>query len=537
MSSASVLSKGRALASLLLAAALIWSGVALTRVSESVNASHSSSHVDTQSLIEDGEWEVREDQPQDLGGRDGVSTSLFRQDNSESPLYFDAEEEYRVLTRYGNTSEIVLEDYLSQGVSGGNFSLQSCDSSRADYYDSADVETGSLVLGSNVLGHVHGTNTQTETVCTVRATGDGGSQDQEFRFYTVSDRTPSALLPGAITLEEARAGEVDIRLSLPGGSLGYVQIGWRKAGGQPSFALVHGATDGMVLTIPGLEPSASYEVRAYLMNAQAFDLYRESNTAAAGTLIQEGSPDAKWVSNLAGGGLGKSQSISIDTLPVPTPTPTPEPTRVPEATLAPTPRPTPDDDDDDDDDGVDTPLTDNDGVDTPLTDNDGVDTPLTDNDGVDTPLTDNDGVDTPLTDNNGIDTPTPTPLTPTPTPLTPDPLTPTPDTPTPPTPDTPTPPTPDTPTPPTPDTPTPPTPDTPTPPTPDTPTPPTPDTPTPPTPDTPTPPTPDTPTPPTPDTPTPPTPDTPTPPTPDTPDTPDTPETNSDDDDSDDDDS
>ena len=66
---------------------------------------------------------------------------------------------------------------------------------------------------------------------------------------------------------------------------------------QPSFAVAHGVDDDTVLTISGLQASSSYEIRAYLLTRQAFDLYRSSNTGPAGTLIAEGSPDSKWISN------------------------------------------------------------------------------------------------------------------------------------------------------------------------------------------------------------------------------------------------
>ena len=486
--------------------------------------------------------------------------------NAETTQIFNPGGGYDILTRYGSTTEILLADYLAAGAGEVTFSLKSCDTSSSDYYDSQTVENGAMVLESNTLGHVHGQNTEAATVCTVTGSNGTESEDQDFRLYTVADRTPYALLPGALSLVEARATGADVQITAGGGSLGHVRLGWRKAGGQPSFAVAWGVTDGTVLTIPGLEAGTQYEVRAYLMTGQAFDLYRAGGTALAGVLIPEVTPGSKWIRNLASGGLGKGQVITLSTatLPPPQPTMPPKPP-VMEATPVPTPRPTPELEDDETDDGIDTPETDTDDdtptpvtpytptpdpvtPDTPTPDPVTPDTPTPDTPTPDTPTPDTPTPDTPTPDTPTPDTPTPdTPTPDTPTPDTPTPDTPTPDTPTPdtPTPDTPTPdtPTPDTPTPdtPTPDTPTPdtPTPDTPTPdtPTPDTPTPdtPTPDTPTPdtPTPDTPTPdtPTPDTPTPdtPTPDTPTPdtPTPDTPTPDTP-TPDTPDTPETDSD---------
>ena len=109
-------------------------------------------------------------------------------------------------------------------------------------------------------------------------------------------------------------------------------------------------SDGTVLTIPGLEAGADYEIRAYMMSAQGYDLYRAGNSASAGELISEGNPESRWVRNLAGGGLGKSQTIDVATAqePIPIPTPIPEPI----ATSTPQ-RPTLEDEDDSD--GIDTP--------------------------------------------------------------------------------------------------------------------------------------------------------------------------------------
>ena len=423
-----------------MAAALVWSSIALTASPRIVDAALVNSSDSAAWVINSEDDETKDEgNTASENGRD-TRSSVVPANNGDPPPYFDASATYRVLTRYGSSAEVVLADFLAQGITDVSFSLHSCDDSRADYYDSATVQDGKLVLEPNTLGHVHGANTVAETVCTVTATDDNGSENREFRLYTVSDRTPAALQPGALTLSEARSSEIDIQISLPSASLGYLRVGWRESGGQPSFGVVSGATDGIVLTIAGLEAEIAYEVWASLMTTQAFDLFRASNTGSPGTLIQEGSPASKWISNLSSAGLGKSQALSVSTLPEPAPTPVPSPT--PDATLAPTPRPTPDDEDD----GIDTPLTDNDGIDTPLTDNDGIDTPDPVTPTPETPLT-----PTPEQVARDLDlTPTPeTPLTPTPeTPLTPTPetpLTPTPETPLTPTPETPLTPTPDTP--------------------------------------------------------------------------------------------
>ena len=247
-----------------------------------------------------------------LGVSEGTTkeTTVSITDDGKSTV-FAADASYRILTRYGATTEIVLSDYLADGVTGITFTLSSCDEWRGDYYSSAVVENQRLVLESNTLGHIHGSNTQPETVCTVTGTGGGRNQDQEFRLYTVSDRTPLPLLPGALSLVEARPSEVDIRISVPQGAQDYLRLGWREIGGQPTFRVVSGVSDGTVLTITGLEQGTEYEVRASLMTFQGFDLYRAGNSGALLSLIPDGRPDSKWIGNLASGGLGKSQTIRV----------------------------------------------------------------------------------------------------------------------------------------------------------------------------------------------------------------------------------
>ena len=246
----------------------------------------------------------------DYDGVSADSVAVTVTDDDKSTV-FATVASYRILTRYGATTEIVLSDYLADGVTGITFTLSSCDGWRKDYYDSAVVEDERLVLESNTFGHIHGSNTQPETVCTVTGTGGGRSQDQEFRLYTVSDRTPLPLLPGALSLVEARPSEVDIRISVPQGAQDYLRLGWREIGGQPTFRVVSGVSDGTVLTITGLEQGTEYDVRASLMTLQGFDLYRAGNSGAPLSLIPDGGPGSKWIGNLASGGLGKSQTIRV----------------------------------------------------------------------------------------------------------------------------------------------------------------------------------------------------------------------------------
>ena len=188
------------------------------------------------------------------GSTDEATVSI----TDDDAQIFDPDATYRVLTFYGSNTEIDLAGYLADGVTGITFTLESCDSARSDYYDSEAVTGGKLTLTSNTLGHIHGTNTQTETTCTVMGAGSVGSQEQEFELYTVSDRTPPPLLPGDLSLVEARTNELDVQVSVPEGSIQYVRLGWRKVGGgAPTFRVVSGVAEDTVLTIPGLDIGAT----------------------------------------------------------------------------------------------------------------------------------------------------------------------------------------------------------------------------------------------------------------------------------------
>ena len=173
---APIFSAVKALWSLLVAAALIWSGVALTATPRSAEAAlvdFNSAIIDENSSEED---EGDGDSDSRLAAGNARQASSVRRPGSQSPHLFDPDANYRVLTRYGSSTTITLADFLPEAASNVSYTLDSCDGSRADYYNSAEVENGQMLLESNSLGHVHGSNTQSETVCTVTATGDGGSQ-------------------------------------------------------------------------------------------------------------------------------------------------------------------------------------------------------------------------------------------------------------------------------------------------------------------------------------------------------------------------
>ncbi|MXZ00319.1 hypothetical protein F4Y93_06590, partial [Candidatus Poribacteria bacterium] len=230
---------------------------------------------------------------------------------------------YRVLTFYGQTTEVELADYLTPGQTGINFTLMSSDASRPDYYNDVRVENGKLVTESNTLGHVHGTGTQPHTVCTITWNeGNDVDEQQDLHLYTVSDRTPRALLSNEVSVAAVRATEVDIQVTVGAGN--YIRLGWRKTGDLPIFRVVSLASSPVTLTIPGLEPETDYEIRVSLMTRQSFDLYRGGSTGPTDTLIPEITPASKWIRNLSGGGLGKSQTLTATT-PAAHPPPQPPP--------------------------------------------------------------------------------------------------------------------------------------------------------------------------------------------------------------------
>ena len=228
---------------------------------------------------------------------------------------FDPDAQYSVLTSYGRTTQVTLAEYLLAAATGVTFTLKSCDSSRADYYQTAEVASGILTLTSNTLGHVHGSNTQTATVCTVTGTMGTTTEDRDFSLYTVSARTPP---PMALSFVAARQTEVDIQVTVTASE--YLRLAWRTGGGSVTSRVVSGVSAGSILTIPELTAATEYEIFANLMTRQSFDLYRAGNSGADLTLIAEGSPAAKWRSNLASNGLGKSTRLTATTADATLPT-------------------------------------------------------------------------------------------------------------------------------------------------------------------------------------------------------------------------
>ncbi len=228
------------------------------------------------------------------------------------PEIFDPAKSYRIWTRYGGTTEVELDEYLAAGVAGVSFSLASCDATRSDYYREAELLDGKLVLKANELGHVHGAHTQTDTVCTVTGSNSGGTQSREFSFYIPADRNPSALPAGRLRVDRVQADKADIAIA--GTPLSpYLRLGWRKPGGRFAFRIVSGAGNGVVLTVSGLHGNTDYELLAQYITRQRFDLSRGGLENRPLTLMSEQTPDRRWISNLAGGGAGKSRNWNFTT--------------------------------------------------------------------------------------------------------------------------------------------------------------------------------------------------------------------------------
>ena len=73
-------------------------------------------------------------------------------DGANNQSIFDSDAEYTILTSYGSMTQIDISEYLAKGMTGITLSLRSCDDSSGDYYDSATVQGGKLVLQTNTLG-------------------------------------------------------------------------------------------------------------------------------------------------------------------------------------------------------------------------------------------------------------------------------------------------------------------------------------------------------------------------------------------------
>ena len=276
-----------------------------------------------------------------------VGVPVFAQD--APPLWPD--DPSSLSTAYFSTTTIDLNTILAEGVTGATFHLDSCDDSRPDYYREVSLDQASLHTMPNVRGHVHGSKTDTHTVCTITATV--GEQAESHAVHLVIPRPSRApVQPIRLEIIEVRATEIDVRLT-PQVGTGYIRFGWREQGaGSVTFFLRSGVGNADILTIPNLKPSTTYEMRGSVANRIGFDVYRNlSMDSPEGTWIPQGNPDSKWLRNLPGTGVSKSVSATATTMadpsepepaPAPAPVLTPAPDRTPRPTPAPTPAPDPD---------------------------------------------------------------------------------------------------------------------------------------------------------------------------------------------------
>ena len=248
-----------------------------------------------------------------------LSVSSFSLFATESALpqnqteFFDSVANYSIKTPYANTTTIDLNEYLSANTSEVTFSLTSCDTNHDDYYDSITVANDNLVLIVNSKGHVHGRNTQQNTVCTIKAVARTEEQEQEFTFQIVSSRSPRNLQQGSLSVTANRGDELDVRLQLLGST--YAELASKKSTSSTWTSYVVSGLNGesAELTISGLELTTSYQIGAALITHQRFDLLRNGRTFTPGHLVATTTPASKWNKNLSGNGRGKSQRVDVMT--------------------------------------------------------------------------------------------------------------------------------------------------------------------------------------------------------------------------------
>lgn len=234
---------------------------------------------------------------------------------------WDPNANYRIFTAYGYTTHIDLKDYLAPGVTGAQFNWTSCDASRDDYYSAVSLVHSEMSLTSNSSGHVHGSSTQRDTVCTMYAAVGVNAETKAFRFYIPSSRRPSPLPPTYLSQSASYAFSVDIQVALS--SPDYVYLGVQKADGSgaKTYMVAHGVTRSSVLTVAGLDPETQYRVAVLRMSHASFDLHRAGKSGPAGTLIPAIVPERKWLRNLSNSGLGKGSAILVSTDIAPPPSP------------------------------------------------------------------------------------------------------------------------------------------------------------------------------------------------------------------------
>ena len=234
-------------------------------------------------------------------------------------------------TAYADHTTLHLDTLLAKGVTGATFQLESCDGSRSDYYRQVTVYKGILYATANSRGHVHGSKTETKTVCTITATvGDRTEVHAVHLVIPPPSRAP--LLPVRLEIIEVRATEIDVRLT-PRAGTGYIRFGWREqGGGAVTFMLRAGVGKAEILTIPKLKPNTTYQIRGSVANRHGFDAYRNSfGVAPRGKWIPQGTIESRWLRNLPGTGVSKTVSATATTVARPSaPDPDPEPIEEPE---------------------------------------------------------------------------------------------------------------------------------------------------------------------------------------------------------------
>lgn len=230
---------------------------------------------------------------------------------------WDANADFTLDTPYSYTEKFTLAGFLPGDGSGVTFTLDVCDASYTDYYESVTVgaagaaDAGKLVVTANSQGHVHAEGEP--TACTVTATQGALSEAARFELYIHGPRSPPPM--DLLAVQRTRSTTVTVRI--PGGTHPWVRLRISKGqSGDSAYYLVRTVDPTTDLTFTALAPDTTYDITAARMNRPGFHLWGGSDDASAGVLTPATVPDAVWVSRLTGGGAGKPTApLSVTTLP------------------------------------------------------------------------------------------------------------------------------------------------------------------------------------------------------------------------------
>ena len=223
--------------------------------------------------------------------------------SAQTDPIWDANADFTLHTPYAHTEKFTLADFLSGDGTGVTFTLDACEASYTDYYESVTVGAagaGELVATANSQGHVHAEGQP--TACTVTATQGARSETGTFDLYIHAPRAP----PPMDLLSVQRTSSTTVTVRVPTGTRPRVRLRIRQGESDDyAYYLVRIVDPPTDLTFTGLAPDTTYEIMAAQMNRPGFHLWGGSDDASAGVLTPATVPDAVWLNRLSGGGAGK----------------------------------------------------------------------------------------------------------------------------------------------------------------------------------------------------------------------------------------